>query len=81
VWWILKRKRGCVNNVLLFPFKTTKQLKKEVIGRPNVSVRTTQKVCQKKLPLPSPCAAKRLLLTVKMLSKEFPSAKNIGRGW
>jgi hypothetical protein len=44
------------------PFKTAKEVKKEVPGWSNIAVRTIQMVCQKRLGLPSWSAAKKPLL-------------------
>jgi hypothetical protein len=52
--------------VLWYPFKTSRELKKEVIGWSNISVRTIHKVGQKNLGLPSRFATKKPLLTSKM---------------
>jgi hypothetical protein len=53
------------------PFKTAKQLKKEVFGWSNVSVRMIQHVLQKELNLPSRVAAKKPLLTKLMIKKRL----------
>jgi hypothetical protein len=52
------------------PFKTAKELKTEVAGWSNVSVRTNQTVCQKRLGMPSRCAAKKPLLMEKIVRKK-----------
>jgi hypothetical protein len=51
------------------PFKTATELKSEVAGGSNISVRTIQTVCQRRLGMPSHCTAKKPLLTEKMLRK------------
>jgi hypothetical protein len=56
--------------VLWYPFKTARELKKEVICWSDISVRKIQKICQKKLGLPSRCSAKNLLLTARMVKKK-----------
>jgi transposase len=61
--------------LLRFPFKTAKEVKAEVSGWSNISVRTIQKVCQKRLCLPSRCAAKKPLLTAKMVKKRISFCK------
>jgi transposase len=63
-----------------FPFKTAREIKEEVAGFANVSVRTIQHVCQKKLGLPSRCAAKKLLLTAKMIKKRLSFCRK-HRSW
>jgi hypothetical protein len=62
-------------HLLRNPFKTAKELKREVIGWNNFSVRTTQLVCQKRLELPSRCAAKKPLLTAQMVKKTIAFCK------
>jgi transposase len=54
-----------------FPFKTAKELKNEVGGWSNISVRIIQHVLQKQLGLPSRKASKKPLLTQKMLEKRL----------
>jgi transposase len=66
--------------VLRFPFKTGRELKAEVQGWSNLSVRTIQRVCKDKLGLPSRCAAKKPLLTAKMLKKRIAFCKK-HRSW
>jgi transposase len=61
--------------LLRYPFKTAKELKAEVAGWQNVSVRTIQKVCKVRLGLPSRCAAKKPLLTAKMVKKRLSFCK------
>ncbi len=61
--------------VIWYPFKTARELKKEVIGWLIISVRTIQKICQKKLGLLSHCAVKKLLLTAKMVKKRMAFCK------
>jgi hypothetical protein len=53
------------------PFKSTRQLKNEVAGWGDVSVRTIQDRLQKKLGLPSCKAAKKPLLTSAMRKKRL----------
>ncbi len=52
--------------VLQFPFKTAKELKREVPGWENMSVRYIQNTLQKRLDLPSRNPAKDPLLTLKV---------------
>jgi hypothetical protein len=47
--------------LLWFPFKTAKELKAEVPGCAKLSVSQIQLICQKRLALPSRCAAKKAL--------------------
>ena len=53
------------------PFLTAKELKRKVKGFENVSVRTIQEICQKRLGMPSRSAAKKPLLTDKMVKKRL----------
>jgi transposase len=62
------------------PFKTAKEIKKEVPGWSNIAVRTIQMVCQKRLGLPSRSAAKKPLLTAKMIKKRLNFCKK-HRSW
>lgn len=66
--------------VLRFPFKTARELKKEVAGWQDKSVRNIQRVCQKRLCLPSRCAAKKPLLTEKMVRKRLAFCRK-HRNW
>ncbi len=63
-------------NLERFPFKMARQLKAELNGWSNVSVCTIQKVCQRKLKMPSSSAAKKLLLTARMVRKRLQFAKS-----
>lgn len=63
-----------------FPFKTAREIKEEVAGFANVSVRSIQRVCQKKLGIPSRCAAKKPLLTGKMIKKRLSFCRK-HRSW
>ncbi len=63
-----------------FLFKTAGQLKAEVNGWSNISIHTIQKVCQKKLKMPSHSAAKKLLLTARMVRKRLQFCKKY-RSW
>lgn len=58
-----------------FPFKTAKELKKEVPGWESVSVRYIQKTLQKRLGMPARKPAKKPLLTQKMKMKRLAFAK------
>ena len=58
-------------HVLAFPFHTAKELKRMVEGWSHVSVRRIQAICQKRLGLPSRCAAKKPLLTDRMVKKRL----------
>ena len=60
--------------VELNPAKTAKELKKEVFGWDDKSVRFIQKKLQKELGLPSRCAAKKPLLTAKIIKKRLAGA-------
>jgi len=57
--------------VSLHPFKTAKELKREVPGFQNMSVRRLQEVLQKRLDIPSRAAAAKPLLTEKMARKRL----------
>ncbi len=57
--------------VLKHPFKSTKELKKDVPGWDKISVRMIQHVLQKQLGLPSRVAAKKPLLTQAMVKKRL----------
>jgi transposase len=57
------------------PFKSARQLKKEVAGWGDVSVRTIQDRLQRKLGLPSRRAAKKPLLTSAMRKKRLAFAR------
>ncbi len=57
------------------PFKSARQLKKEVAGWGDVSVRTIQDRLQRKLGLPSRRAAKKPLLTSTMRKKRLAFAR------
>jgi transposase len=52
-----------------FPFNMVRQLKAKVQGWLDISVRTIQKVFQKRLKMPSRSAAKKPLLTARMVRK------------
>jgi transposase len=66
--------------ILRHPFKTAKQIKKEVPGWSNASVHTIQDICNKRLGLPSRCAAKKPLLTEKMVKKRLAFCKKF-KSW
>ena len=66
--------------VLKHPFKTARELKREVSGWHDVSIRTIQKVCQKKLGMPSRSAAKKPLLTAAMVKKRLSFCRKY-RSW
>jgi hypothetical protein len=59
------------NYVLRHPFKTARELKKEVAGWGNKQVRFIQKTLQKRLNLPSRSAAQKPLLTSVMKKKRL----------
>jgi transposase len=61
--------------VLKNPFKSARELKNEVPGWSDVSVRTIQHRLQKKLGLPAQRAAKKPLLTQKMKQKRLAFAR------
>jgi transposase len=63
-----------------FSFKTARQLKAKVQGWSDVSVRTIQKVCQKRLKMPSRSAAKKPLLTARMVRKRLQFCRKY-RSW
>jgi hypothetical protein len=66
--------------LLRFPFKTAKELKAEVPGCAKLSVRQIQFICKQRLALPSGCAAKKPLLTAKMIRKRLTFCKKY-RKW
>jgi hypothetical protein len=68
--------------VLKYPFKTVRELKREVSGWHDIdnSIWTIQKVCQKKLGMPSRSAAKKPLLTAGMVKKRLSFCKKY-RSW
>ncbi len=66
--------------ILRHPFKTAKQLKFEVPGWSDASVWTIQDTCNKRLGLPSRCAAKKHLLTDKMVKKRLAFCKKF-KSW
>jgi transposase len=61
--------------VLRNPFKTAKEIKSEVPGWKNASVRLIQHVCQKRLKILSRAAAKKPLLTSAMVKKRLRFCK------
>jgi transposase len=61
--------------VLRNPFKTAKEIKNELPGWKNASVRQIQHVCQKRLKIPSRAAAKKPLLTAAMVKKRLSFCK------
>ena len=61
--------------VMANPFKTAKELKAEVAGWDKMSVRSIQHIVQKRLQIPSRCAAKKPLLTAAMISKRIKFCK------
>jgi hypothetical protein len=63
-----------------FPFKSARELKNEVQGWHDVSVRTIQEWLQKRMGLPSRRAAKKPLLTEAMKRKRLAFAKKY-RSW
>jgi transposase len=66
--------------ILRHPFKTAREIKGELPGFADISVRTIQHLCQKRLGLPSRCAAKKPLLTAKMVKKRLAFCKK-HRSW
>jgi hypothetical protein len=57
--------------VLQHPFKSAKQLRRNIIGWQRISVRSIQHVLQKEPGLPSRVAAKKPLLTLPMVKKHL----------
>ena len=57
------------------PFKTAKELKREVPGFQTLSVRRIQEILQKRLRMPSRAAAQKPLLTEKMVRKRLRFAR------
>jgi hypothetical protein len=74
------QEEGLRRYILRHPFKTAKQLKLEAPGWSNASVRTIQDACNKRLGLPSRCAAKKPLLTDKMVKKRLAFCKK-SKSW
>ena len=62
------------------PFKSARELKKDVPGWSDVSVRTIQHRLQKQLGLPSRRAAKKPMVTLKMKQKRLAFARKY-RNW
>jgi transposase len=61
--------------VLRFPFKTAREVKQELLGFNEISVRRIQEVLQKNLKMPSRTAAKKPLLTPLMTRKRIKFCK------
>jgi hypothetical protein len=77
VQWPSAKIIGCA----VTPYNTrSRELKEVVIGWSTISVRTIQKICPKKLGLPSRCAAKKPLLTIQMVKKRIAFSKKY-RPW
>jgi transposase len=53
------------------PFKTAREVKQELLGFDNISVRRIQELLQKNLKMPAKSAAKKPLLTAKMTKKRL----------
>ncbi len=70
-----KMKDRLRRHVLQHPFKSAKQLRRDVIGWQKISVRSIQHVLQKELGLPSRVAAKKPLLTPAMVKKHLRFCK------
>ena len=66
--------------VLRNPFKTAREIKNELPGWSDISVRLIQKRLKHKLGLPSRRAAKKPLLTMKMKAKRLQFARKY-RSW
>jgi hypothetical protein len=62
------------------PFKSARELKNEVMGWGNISVRRIQFILQKELKMPSRVAAKKPLLTDLMIKKRLRFCKKY-RNW
>jgi hypothetical protein len=60
------------------PFKTAKELKNEVAGWSHISVRCIQDICKKRQGMPSLCAAKKPLLTDKIVRMGMSFCKKHG---
>jgi hypothetical protein len=69
-------------HVLQHPFKSAKQLRRDVISWQKISVKSIQHVLQKELGLPSRMAAKKPLLTLPMVEKclRFRKKYEVDRG-
>ncbi len=77
VQWPSAKIIGCT----VTPYNTRlRELKEVVIGWSTISVRAIQKICQKKLGLQSRFAAKKPLLTTKMINKSMVFCKKY-RPW
>jgi hypothetical protein len=66
--------------VLQHPFKSAKQLRRNIIGWQRISVRSIQHVLQKDPGLPSRVAAKKPLLTLPMVKKHLRVCKSTRSG-
>jgi hypothetical protein len=60
--------------IVRHPFKIARE-KGEVPGFADIFVRSIKHMCQKRLGLPSRCAAKKPLLTAKMVKKRLAFCK------
>lgn len=73
-------KESLRREVLNCPFKTARELKNDVPGWSDISVRRIQHILQKELDLPARRAAKKPLLTDKMVRKRLKFCKKY-RSW
>jgi Transposase len=67
-------------HVLQFPFKTARQLKNDLPGLSELSVRRIQEIIHKELKIPSRVAAKKPLMTDKMIKKRLAYCRK-HRSW
>ena len=70
-----KQEKRLKNYVMANPFKTAKELKREVPGWESKSVRVIQQTLRTRLGLPSRCAAAKPLLTAPMVKKRLAFCK------
>ena len=70
-----KQEKRLKNYVMANPFKTAKELKREVPGWESKSVRVIQHTLRTRLGLPSRCAAPKPLLTAPMVKKRLAFCK------
>jgi hypothetical protein len=56
-------------------------LKGEIPGFADISVKTIQHMCQKRLGMPSQCTTEKPLLTAMMVKKRLAFYKNNDPGW
>jgi hypothetical protein len=73
-------RRTGFSDLLRYPFKTAKELKLEVPGWTDTTVRAIQDICNKRLALLSRSAAKKPILTENMIKNSLAFCKK-GKAW